>query len=351
MTTPCHDDLEFAPQRQPRIPRQDELVLNGDAGAFTTRTSFRFDQNTLKRISSEANYADVECQFDVLRQDGHWYIQANEKAANATTVCGDVIGAGLRRLYDGDVIALLGRKSGNTAMRLTVSCYDINSVDFRGRGCGDVVFLVDVSQSMSTCLDVVKDFVSRVSRIVLEGGGWRTRVIGYRNPEVDGDDWYVGNPFVDVAGEIEKQLGRLEAKGGGTSEGLLDALYKVAAWGNTEKGARDLDAEKWRYRDAAFRYVILFTDASYTSRTTLPEEPGLSWEDVANRVMQERLRLTIFAPEMDCYDDLSNIDKAEYVPIAYDSAVTGDAAQRLREFLETEPIDSLHRSFFPRIVS
>ena len=78
--------------------------------------------------------------------------------------------------------------------------------------------------------------------------------------------------------------------------------------------------------------MIVFTDASYTPTTKLPEAPGLTWEDIANLAMQERLRISLFAPQMDCHDDLGQIDKCEYMGIPYDPSDPRDAILKLRDY-------------------
>ena len=209
------------------------------------------------------------------------------------------------------------------------------------KGVCDIVFLIDATGSMQPSINDIKNniklFFRTLEQTDANGGAivkdWRARVIGYRDPGADGSEWYISNPFVKDAASIEAQLDALQAKGGGDEpEGLLDALYKIATWGNTDKCAQEIDAEKWRYRSDAARCVIVFTDASFCEKTTLAEAPGLTWEDVANSVMQERIRLSLFAPQMDCYDNLSQIDKCEYQAIPYDPSVKGDAVQKLRDF-------------------
>lgn len=209
------------------------------------------------------------------------------------------------------------------------------------KGVCDIVFLIDATGSMQPSINDIKNniklFFRTLEQTDANGGAivkdWRARVIGYRDPGADGAEWYISNPFVKDAASIEAQLDALQAKGGGDEpEGLLDALYKVATWGSTDKCAQEIDAEKWRYRSDAARCVIVFTDASFTATTTLPEAPGLTWEDVANYAMQERLRISLFAPQMDCYDNLSQIDKCEYMAIPFDPGVKSDAVMKLRDF-------------------
>lgn len=208
------------------------------------------------------------------------------------------------------------------------------------KGVCDIVFLVDATGSMQPAIDDIKsnirNFFNSLSAADANGGAvvkdWRARVIGYRDVNVD-SEWYVDNPFVRDAGEIERQLDALSAYGGGDEpESLLDALYKVAKFGSTPKCAQEEDPAKWRYRSEAARVVVVFSDASFHPRTSLAEAPNLDWKEVANLVMQEKLRISIYAPLMGCYDDLTQIDKCEYMPIEFDAEVPNDAVYKLREF-------------------
>ena len=216
-----------------------------------------------------------------------------------------------------------------------------NMSDNKVKGVCDIVFLMDATGSMQPAIDDLKKNIKLFFRKLQEtdpnGGAvvrdWRARVIAFRDVEADGKHWLVDNPFVRDAAAVEAQLDAIEAMGGGDEpESLLDALYTVARLGSTAKAAQEEDDRKWRYRGDAARCVIVFTDASFKPATMIPEAPGLTWEDIANAVMQERLRLSIFAPQMDCYDDLQQIDKCEYMPIPFDPVVANDAVMKLRDF-------------------
>lgn len=210
------------------------------------------------------------------------------------------------------------------------------------KGVCDVVFLIDATGSMKPAIDDlksnIKNFFKSLSDADANGKAvvkdWRARVVGYRDVECDGEgDWYVDNPFVRDVAAIESQLDALEATGGGDEpESLLDALYKIAKCGSTPKCAQEEDPMKWRYRSEAARVVVVFSDASFHPRTSLAEAPNLDWKEIANLVMQEKLRLSVYAPAMSCYDDLCQIDKCEYMPIVYDPSVPNDAVFKLREF-------------------
>ena len=208
------------------------------------------------------------------------------------------------------------------------------------KGVCDIVFLMDTTGSMQPAIDDLKKniklFFSQLNASDENGTpvvkDWRARVIGFRDVLVD-NEWYIDNKFTRDPAEIEKQLDALRADGGGDEpESLLDALYKVAKFGSTPKAAQEEDDTKWRYRSDAARIVIVFSDASFHPTTSLAEAPGLDWKEIANLVMQEKLRLSIYAPQMNCYDDLSQIDKCEYMPIEFDPEIPNDAVYKLRDF-------------------
>ena len=198
------------------------------------------------------------------------------------------------------------------------------------RGVADIVFLIDATGSMQPCIDALKRNIETfVDSLTLRSGNnvspvrdWRAKVVGYRDFEADAEP-YVDNPFVSDAVALKGQLSALSAIGGGDEpESLLDAVYRLATMGQTEKGVQEADPSKWRYRSAAARVVIVFTDAPYKEAMALPEAKGGVLGDVANAVMSNRIILSVFAPEMECYDRLSEIDKAEYtaIPVGSDGA-------------------------------
>jgi len=194
------------------------------------------------------------------------------------------------------------------------------------RGVADIVFLLDVTGSMQPCIDALKNNIANFIESLTTKDAqnpspvrdWRAKVVGYRDFESDSEP-FVDSPFVRTPEELKAQLARLRAEGGGDEpESLLDALYRIATMGQTEKGVQAEDPHRWRYRSAAARVVIVFTDASYKETMSLPEARGGRFEDVVNAVQANRIVLSLFAPDMPCYNRLSGIDKSEWEPIHID---------------------------------
>lgn len=184
-------------------------------------------------------------------------------------------------------------------------------------GVVDIVFLMDATGSMADCIDALKSNVKIFVDSMCERSQtnpvkeWRAKVVGFRD-FLEDDVPLVDNPFVTNPEEIAAQLAVLEAEGGGDEpESLLDAIYHVANMEQTGKSAQQLEPDKWRYRSHAARVVIIFTDATYHPTT----KAGGTVDDIAHVCTGNRLLLFIFAPELDCYDELSSIDKSEYEAI------------------------------------
>lgn len=189
-------------------------------------------------------------------------------------------------------------------------------------GVADIIFLVDVTGSMQPCIDALKANIAEFLKTLSQSDDaapvrdWRACVAGYRDYDFDDAPPFERFPFVRDAESLKEQLDALEAKGGGDEEeSLLDALYAVATLGDAAPGAETPDC--WRARGEAARIVVVFTDAPYKEVMRLPKARGGGFYDVANALMAERIILSLFAPDMPCYDRLAQIDKSEYRPIPY----------------------------------
>ncbi|MCH7728989.1 MAG: VWA domain-containing protein [Planctomycetes bacterium] len=193
----------------------------------------------------------------------------------------------------------------------------------KAKGIVDLVFLIDATGSMQSCIEALKNNIAMfIETLTTEDPqnpspvkDWRARVFGYRDVTCDAQP-FVEHPFVRDPAQLREHLNQLEAIGGGDEpESLLDAIYKIATIGQTDKGAQSEDQFKWRYRSSAARVVIIFTDASYHETMSIPEVRGGGFDDIVNAVQANRIILSIFAPDMPCYDRLSQIDKSEWEPI------------------------------------
>ncbi len=208
------------------------------------------------------------------------------------------------------------------------------------KGVADVVFLIDVSGSMSPIIDAlrknIETFVDSLSTGDANNAApvrdWRGKVVGYRDIEAaqsEGLEWMEDNPFVRDTAALKAQLAALRAEGGGDEpESLLDALYKVATMEASPKGAQAEEAGKWRYRSDAARVVVVFTDASFKETMSIQEAKGGALQDVANVVMANRIILSLFAPNFEGYDRLSQIDKSEWEVVEYEGLNAQEALQK-----------------------
>ena len=208
------------------------------------------------------------------------------------------------------------------------------------KGVADLVFLIDLSGSMAPCIDALRKNIETFIDSLSRGDGnnaapvrdWRGKVVGYRDIEsgaTDGVAWFVDHPFVRDVADLKGQLASLKAEGGGDEpESLLDALFKVASMPAVPKGSQAEDATKWRYRSDAARVVIVFTDASFKETMSIPEAKGGSLQDVANVVMANRIILSLFAPNFEGYDRLSQIDKSEWEVVEFEGLSPQEALQK-----------------------
>lgn len=205
----------------------------------------------------------------------------------------------------------------------------------RKRGIADIVFLIDATGSMAPCIEDLKKNIEAFIDFLTAGGpnnespvkDWRGRVIGFRDVSADGSEAFQDNPFVRKADALKAQLAALRAEGGDDEpESLLDALYKVATTQASEKGQPE-ESTKWRYHSDAARVVVVSTDASFHERMVIPEAAGGSVEDVVNVCQNNRIVLSVFAPDLPQYANLSKIQRSEYFPIP-----GTDRQQALRDF-------------------
>lgn len=193
------------------------------------------------------------------------------------------------------------------------------------KGVVDIVFLIDATGSMAPCIDALKANISLFVDKLTSGDAnntkvvkdWRAKIVGYRDFTISDESPFEDNPFVREADHLKSQLVALSATGGGDEpESLLDALYMIASMGKTEKGAEE-DPSKWRYHSSAARVVVVFTDAPFKNAMVIPEASGGTVDDLINTLQENRIILSLFSPEIECFYSLAQCDKAEYnvIPI------------------------------------
>jgi hypothetical protein len=180
---------------------------------------------------------------------------------------------------------------------------EAHQVNKKVKGVVDIVFLVDITGSMQHCIDALKKNISSfIDTLTTKSPNnespvkhWRGKVVGFRDFKVD-KQAFIDNPFVEEAVALRQQLSLLQAEGGGDEpESLLEALYRLATMGQTEKSAQSFDPHKWRYRTQAARVLVAFTDASY--HETMTEPSGGTADEVINAIHANRIILSLFAPE------------------------------------------------------
>ncbi len=202
------------------------------------------------------------------------------------------------------------------------------------KGIADIVFLIDISGSMGPCLDALKANIGTLVDYMVNPGenaeavvkDWRIKVCGYRDANADGSQWWVEQPFTNDVSQVRSDLASLKPAGGGDEpESLLDGLWKMAKLPAANKGEA-ADGNTWRHHHDAARVVIVFTDAS--CHMTTSEAGGATFDDVAREVMAARIRLSLYAPETDCYHTISAIDKCEWEAVG----TLSDAVEKMKEF-------------------
>ena len=213
-------------------------------------------------------------------------------------------------------------------------------VKAKTKGVADIVFMVDSSGSMAPCIDALRTNIEAFIDSLSKGEAnnappirdWRGKVVGYRDVEAaqsEGIPWIVDAPFVRDTNELKAQLAALKAEGGGDEpESLLDALFKASSMEASPKGSQTEDPNKWRYRSDAARVIIVFTDASFKETMSIQEAKGGSLQDVANVIMANRIILSLFAPNFEGYDRLSQIDKSEWEVVEYEGLSPQEALKK-----------------------
>ena len=231
-------------------------------------------------------------------------------------------------------------EEGSTGIAAPAAAAPIPQTRAKTKGVADIVFVVDVSGSMAPCIDALRRNIEAFIDSLSQGDAnnaapvrdWRGKVVGYRDIEAAKPKACPGSSTIlscATPARSRRSLPHCRPHGGGDEpESLLDALYKVASMEAVPKGSQTEDPAKWRYSSDAARVVIVFTDASFKETMSIPEAKGGSLQDVANVVMANRIILSLFAPNFEGYDRLSQIDKSEWEVVEYEGLSPQEALQK-----------------------
>jgi hypothetical protein len=210
------------------------------------------------------------------------------------------------------------------------------------KGVVDLVFILDATGSMAPCIEAVKRNIRAFIATLAAGSGrepngspavidWRIRIVGYRDANYS-NDWLFDNPFVRSIEEAYAQLDALEVGDGGDEpESLLEAIHAVCSTPESER-AQTEDPGRWRHRREACRVVVVLTDASFHPVMAGGPASGGTVEDVQNAVMNARVYLRGFVPDMDCYVGLESIDRADLQRIPFDASKSDGAIEALEKW-------------------
>ena len=140
------------------------------------------------------------------------------------------------------------------------------------KGVADLVFVVDVSGSMATCIDALRKNIEVFIDSLSRGDGntaapvrdWRGKVVGYRDiqsAESEGLPWVVDNEFVRDVGARKAQLAGLKAAAAAAKPSILPVIeVKDLDWKAIGE-AVDAKAIRARMRAAVERMETLLDEA------------------------------------------------------------------------------------------
>jgi len=180
------------------------------------------------------------------------------------------------------------------------------------RGVADIVFCIDATASMTSCIEGVKDavanFVSGLNSLPQTSIDWRVRLIGYR--DLDYGQQPETFEFTTDANQFKSDVASLRPIANGDDpESTLDAIYLASR-------------SEWRAK--CHRFVVVFTDSPPKPLHHQTIEPGQANDvhQVAQLVVERRVQLFLFAPEDADYETLSLVPDSTYQPVELGTGLT-----------------------------
>ncbi|MHA8095676.1 OmpA family protein [Aquirufa antheringensis] len=176
----------------------------------------------------------------------------------------------------------------------------------------DIVFLVDATGSMGTCINGVKDniynFIDGLQN-ENETVNWRAKIINYRDFDISEEQPFNTNEFTNDLSILSTQLEFQPYGGGDEPESTLEAIYKT------------IKETKWIDKKNGSRVLITFTDA--TNKDWISDESRKKYKSinsgiVQNQLKNENIKMFLFAQNDSDYSLL----ESEFTEITlYDNAV------------------------------
>lgn len=169
----------------------------------------------------------------------------------------------------------------------------------------DIVFLVDASGSMESCISGVRENIYNFIDGLKDGDAsvnWRAKIVYYRDFEIDGAYAYEAMGFTNDIETLRSQLEYPAAGGGDEPESTIESINLVV---------RETD---WRSMKNSSRVIISFTDAAnkdWISASSRSKYGNVSPETVLSSIKKAGIRLFLFGKyDPDYYklgSDLSEI--------------------------------------------
>lgn len=173
------------------------------------------------------------------------------------------------------------------------------------KGVADIVFCIDTTGSMQNCIDGVKANIHNFATSIKNASAnvkveWRARILGYRDFNVDSDYLLNDFDFVSSSEELQSQLDKVIADGGGDApESTLDAIaYAIL---------------KSNWRIPCQKIVVVFTDAPTIPNLHSKTKTELGIPDdievFKQTLMEKHVKLFLFGPKDPIYDEFSKVSR------------------------------------------
>lgn len=198
------------------------------------------------------------------------------------------------------------------------------------KGVADIVFCLDATASMQPCIDNVKINIGTFVQSIKSASpntkvDWRARILAYRDFNVDTDSLMNSFPFVCTPEELQSQLDKVIADGGGDEpESTLDAMLYATL------------KSDWRIN--AHKIIVVFTDATplpqFNAKTVrelgIPDDFEIFKQTL---FIENRIKLFLYGQKHPIYDSLNEQSRASITQ--YDNAASELSTADFKKILDT----------------